>query len=1161
MSSLDRTSTFVENQLPGFIRGNPEYALFVQFLQKYYEFLELPGNPIYELRRAKENYDVDLARKTLLRYFKDKILPSFPEETELSTERIIKASRDFYAKKGTPDSFKFLFRVLYGQEVDVFLPKTNILRASDGKWQIPQAIRISFADESVLLSGNVSVNVATANVVVYNGNLASTGIAANSYIRIKNEKRKVTAINLAANTITVELRFANTPASANSNIIYQTGNSLYRLITNDNASFNYSLLNKKVAIGANSRTSCIIENAYNTYDKDTGQEIAELYVSNVNREFEAGELLQVQYQDTNGVTKTFSSKIISLVSDVTLLKDRFNKPRGGSRYLTGDPVVFYGGLDPNSDQAKKAIAVVKDVTTGGIDVVRLIKSGYYFRDEANGGLIQIQSTSGVGANLLIDEIWTDGGFTNSATFSFATDAIAYKRDLLLNDDDYEFDNVTNIIGLTSNAGNSFSTANLSTGTYTPSNVTDYYKSYVFTITSGTGAGQTTSIAAYNAATKLVTFTAPLGVTPDATSNVKITANAQTEIGRAMTYDSFVLGKIKLLDLIKVGTSFADPPTFDAISTFETDYSADAGFQYIFGTANADVGFYGYDPLSSPYPSIKLGSSNSIFPTANGFYNGVRLFIDTGDNAHYVTVVDYVVTDPATSANVKTLYLDRKFENNINPLNINRFNLFFDYRANVQDTGRIGAVEIINGGTGYSAADRINFIGTGVGAQAVPVVDGAGKIVNVLFTTMAKRGEGYYGTTTAVVNTSANGISSGTGANLVVWGLSDGESIRATTTEVGKIRTFDVLNRGFAYLTTPNVSLKVLDIYSQNTGVGLENFISSGDQIWQGGVTNANATFTAVVDDVYDIPGTSNTIIRLYNYNGTLSNTTLYANTTLYGNLLFNVTPHTGSYSFKGIYSALERTYPYYYGDGLAKARAEFLNGLIKYQGYYLNTDGFPSADQRLQNDDYYHNYSYEIQSEKSLDEYRSTLYEVIHPAGTQVLSKFLMKDTVYGAAIITTNLCTSNAATGQNISTSHANNVLYGAGAAALANTSNVGDLIVINTGNAYAEYVRTITSLSPVIQIDDPIGGYGDGLLRVVFGSNIATVVSNTLPIVNIANISPIITLHTAANSDWSVGVSNVYNNNVYLTSPFPYANQETVYEFNTVLVDAPYRIIKTIG
>ena len=141
MSSLNRVSTLVNSQLPEFIRS--DYPVFVEFLEKYYEFLEQPGNPVYELKTFQDNYNVDLTRESLLKYFRTKILPSFPEETELTTERIIKSARDFYSKKGTPDSFEYLFRVLYGKDLDIYFPKLQILKASDGKWVLPQAFRLT----------------------------------------------------------------------------------------------------------------------------------------------------------------------------------------------------------------------------------------------------------------------------------------------------------------------------------------------------------------------------------------------------------------------------------------------------------------------------------------------------------------------------------------------------------------------------------------------------------------------------------------------------------------------------------------------------------------------------------------------------------------------------------------------------------------------------------------------------------------------------------------------------------------------------------------------------------------------------------------------------------------------------------------------------------
>lgn len=1161
MSSLNKTSTFIENQLPGFIVNNPDYALFVQFLEKYYEFLELPNNPIYELRRSNENYDVNAARKNLLKYFKNKILPSFPEETELSTERIIKASRDFYAKKGTPDSFKFLFRILYGQEVDIFLPKTNILRASDGKWQIPQAIRISFSDSSYLLPGNVKVWTANANTVSYTGNLFSTGLAVNSFIRIGGEKRKITVTNYPANTFNVDVRFANTAQSLISGVIYEAGNSIYRLITNDNATFNYDLLNKKTAVGANSKTTCIIEGSYKTYDPDSSREIAELYVSNVNRQFEAGELVNIDYQE-NGIDKTFSSKIISVVSGITLEKDRFNKPISGNRYLSGDPVVFYDGLDKYTDQYKKAIAVVDEVTTGGIDVVRLLNRGNYFRTFANDSLIRVQSESGIGANLVISDIYTDGLQANSESFTYVTDSLMFKKDILLNDDDYEFDNVTNIIGFTTGSGNSTTTVNLNTATYLASTVSNYYKSFVVTIIEGTGAAASPNsavISKYSGITKRAILDTPLAVAPDATSKIKITANASTELGRAFSYDTFVMGKIKSLDLVDVGVAFAEAPTFDTISTFETDYSEIAGFQQINGS---DVS--NYDINAIPYPTLRLSSTNNTFPTANGFYTGARLFVDTGDNSHYATVVDYVVTDPSTSANVKTLFLDRKFENNITPLNISRFDLFFDYRQNVQNTGKIGSVEILNGGTNYSAADVINFIGTGINAKGSVTVDASGKIINV---TMTNRGEGYYGygQTTAIVNNSIGGVSAGTGASFFVWGLSDSESIKATVTDIGKIKTFDILNRGYGYSTKPNVSLKVLDVYS-NTTTGLTNKVSSGDIVWQGAATITGATFNAIVDDVYDIPNTQDSIIRLYNYNGSLANTTIIANTkTGFGNVTLNVSPVVRTHSFNGIYDAVERQYPYFYGDGLALAKAEFLNGLIKYPGYYLNTDGFVSADQRLQDSSYYHNYAYEIQSEKSIDDYRSTVLDVIHPAGMELNARFLMKDKVNVAVNNTSNICISNTAGGL-ITAVHYTTGLGGSGLADLAARANVGDLIVINSNaSPNLSFVRTIASVSQVpvatVEVDLSTREFGDGYLEIVTQQSTAIVRGNTYPVSEKIQVGDIVQIFGDNGFVGFPAVTGITGTQLTFSLGWPRPTQNATFMVNKTFNNVPYRLIKIFG
>jgi len=55
-----------------------------------------------------------------------------------------------YQSKGTPASYKFLFRVLYDSDVDFFYTKDVVLRASAGTWYVPRSLRLLSQDPNFL---------------------------------------------------------------------------------------------------------------------------------------------------------------------------------------------------------------------------------------------------------------------------------------------------------------------------------------------------------------------------------------------------------------------------------------------------------------------------------------------------------------------------------------------------------------------------------------------------------------------------------------------------------------------------------------------------------------------------------------------------------------------------------------------------------------------------------------------------------------------------------------------------------------------------------------------------------------------------------------------------------------------------------------------------
>jgi hypothetical protein len=70
---------------------------------------------------------------------KNQLLPGFENRslnTNLNQALFIKQSQDFYRSKGTDESFRILFKVLYGEDAAIIRPKENLFRTSDSKYSI-----------------------------------------------------------------------------------------------------------------------------------------------------------------------------------------------------------------------------------------------------------------------------------------------------------------------------------------------------------------------------------------------------------------------------------------------------------------------------------------------------------------------------------------------------------------------------------------------------------------------------------------------------------------------------------------------------------------------------------------------------------------------------------------------------------------------------------------------------------------------------------------------------------------------------------------------------------------------------------------------------------------------------------------------------------------
>lgn len=132
-----KLQSVVQRQLPEFIRE--DYPVFVDFLRAYYEYLDIiDDRDIIELR------DIDTTVDSFVDYFKGEIGFNVPTFDHIDMRLFLRKSKQAFVAKGTEESYKFLFRILFNKPVEITYPWDSVLKASDGKYQRDTSVFVQF---------------------------------------------------------------------------------------------------------------------------------------------------------------------------------------------------------------------------------------------------------------------------------------------------------------------------------------------------------------------------------------------------------------------------------------------------------------------------------------------------------------------------------------------------------------------------------------------------------------------------------------------------------------------------------------------------------------------------------------------------------------------------------------------------------------------------------------------------------------------------------------------------------------------------------------------------------------------------------------------------------------------------------------------------------
>ena len=404
--SDNKVSLLVNRQVPEFVRE--EYPVFISFLEAYYEFLENKqgtekNDLLTKAKELKNISDVDISIEDFEEQFLNTYASYLPKDAQVDKALLIKNVLPLYLAKGNEKSFKLLFRMLFNDEVDIILPKNNVLKASDGKWTVDNILRIETDVRSVYTAtGNTTFLLAqqvdTDEVEVYVNSVLKT-YATDYYIRKESKK----------------LIFNSAPAA----------NSEVKVVYTN---FDVALLKDRKVTGKTSGATALVERSVKRIITDRlnlGFPF-ELFINDKTLigTFSGGEEVEATVIDDNG-------GLITLRADTFSIVNKINVVNGGASYNVGDIVIVTGG-----GATEDATAIVDDIVEGYIAGIVVNYGGAGF--ELNGD-IAVSGISPFSLDLAVDGVDTTGVANSTLdTFTVSNDVISTYANTLISAADYGF---------------------------------------------------------------------------------------------------------------------------------------------------------------------------------------------------------------------------------------------------------------------------------------------------------------------------------------------------------------------------------------------------------------------------------------------------------------------------------------------------------------------------------------------------------------------------------------------------------------------------------------------------------------------------------------------------------------------------------------------------
>lgn len=122
-------------------------------INAYYRWTDQEGEFNNQTKRLLDNIYSQTADEDAFKLIKNVILRNFPDSAKSDLKHLAKFAKEFYKQRGTLDSYKFLFRVLFDTNVDISYPGDFVLGSSDGEWVQNVNIGLAYVNDIAKIQG------------------------------------------------------------------------------------------------------------------------------------------------------------------------------------------------------------------------------------------------------------------------------------------------------------------------------------------------------------------------------------------------------------------------------------------------------------------------------------------------------------------------------------------------------------------------------------------------------------------------------------------------------------------------------------------------------------------------------------------------------------------------------------------------------------------------------------------------------------------------------------------------------------------------------------------------------------------------------------------------------------------------------------------------